>query len=179
MMLAYEDIEGYLHYYARRFQNFRFEYWELINEAWIVAHGLNKIQFASQGIRWAMISYKARENQLRRQGSSTARVLPLWTDAGINKLVGDMLAKPNSYVPSTDTIDNIDTISWLADNARLSLDARILLDQRFGRGMTLREIAEDRHCTSENIRFKIKGIITKLCEAARRLERRELLVSAG
>lgn len=178
-MLEYEDIKGYLHYYAFRFQNNDFEHWELVNEAWIVVHKLNKIEFASQGIRWAMLTYRAVQTQHRRYGSSTATVLPLETDAGLNMLVGDMLAKPNRYVPSTDTIDNVDTISWLADNARLSLDARILLDQRFGRCMTFDEIAEGRNCTRENIRLLVKKIITRLCRAAQRLERRELLVSTG
>ena len=172
-MLKFEDIVGYLHHYAFRYENATFEHWELINEAWIVVHKLNHIQFASQGIRWAMMSYKAKENQRRRYGSSTARILPISTDAGINKLVKEMIAKPSNYEHRTDTID---TISWLADNACLSMSERILIDQRFGRQMTQSAIARVRNCTRQNISQRIKITIYKLCCAARRLERRELVV---
>lgn len=168
-MIALNDIIRYLHYYAFRFQNERFEHWELINEAWIVVHKLNRIEFASQGIRWAMMSYKQKENQYRRHGSSTAKVLPLETDAGINKLVRDMVAKPSNYTPD---IDNIDMIGWLANNARLSIDERVLLDQRFGRHMTLQDIAAGRHCTHQNVNQLLSKIINKLCQAAQRLDRR-------
>lgn len=170
-MLELKDIIRYLHYYAFRFENNRFEHWELINEAWIVVHGLKHIEFASQGIRWAMISYRRRENQHRRHGSSTATVLPLETDAGINKLVIKMTAVPSRHTPE---MDNLDTIGWLANNAQLSTDERILLDQRFGRYMTLQDIADGRHCTHQNVLQKMNRVITKLCRAARRLERREL-----
>lgn len=167
-MLALDDIIRYLHYYAMRFEDNQFERWELINEAWIAVHKLKHIQFASQGIRWAMLGYKRVERQLRRKGSSTATILPLETDAGINKLVVDMMAKQDV---SMNRMDTIDTISWLANSARLSLDERILIDQRFGKGMMLREIATTRNCTRQNVKMLLNRIISKLCRAARRLER--------
>lgn len=168
-MLVLKDIIGYLHYYAYRYENDRFEHWELINEAWMVVHRLNRIQFASQGIRWAMMSYKARENQYRRYGSSTATILPLETDAGINKLVREMIARP---VELRYRVDDADTISWLADNACLSLDERMMLDQRYWKHMGLKDIADTRGVTHQAINQRL-GIIThKLCLSAQRLERR-------
>ncbi len=169
-MLELEDIIGYLHYYAFRYENNRFEHWELINEAWIMVHKLNHIEFASQGIRWAMMEYKRRENQHRRYGSSTARVLPLETDAGINKLVRELAAKPIQLTPD---IDNVDLISWLANNAKLSLDHRMLLDQKYWKHMTHMDIADTRGVTYQAVGQIFDRIIDKLCLAARRLERRE------
>lgn len=167
-MLAFDDIVGYLHYYAFRFQSRNFEHWELINEAWMAVHRLNNIKFASQGIRWAMLVYKKKENQHRRYGSSSAVILPLETNMGINKLVMNMTAKP---IKSMSDMDNIDTISWLANNACLSLDERMVIDQRFGKGMTMESIACDRQCSHQNVYDLIERIIAKLCRAARRLER--------
>ena len=175
-MLAYEDIAGYLHYYANRFEDYQFEHWELVNEAWIVVHKLNHIKFASQGIRWAMITYKAKELRHRRFGCPKAKIVSLETPTVFGRMLQDMISDPKRY---STMVDDIDVINGLADEAQLSLDQRLLLDQRYWKCMCLQEIAMTRRCTRENVRLLLNRILRKLQSAARRLERWDNIVLAG
>lgn len=115
-----------------------------------------------------------RERRHRHHGNPAARILPLYTDVGMNLLVTNMMCASTKH--TTDQVDNADMISWLSNNACLSLDERLLLDCRFKRQMSFKEIACMRGCTHQHISLRMKRIITMLSCAAIRLERKELLV---
>ena len=70
MALSFEQVEPAFHKWARFFVNKRFEYWELINAAWLEGKvrflPKSKIRFASKRIKLDMIDYMRRTSMHRR-----------------------------------------------------------------------------------------------------------------
>ncbi len=173
MMLSYGQLAGGLHYHAYRFESRWFEHWELVNEAWIAVHEMDEIKLARVAIPWRMLDYMRAENKFKNRGryrstKQTMRVVSLYTPITENLMLKDMIARPKKY---NAIVDNQDTIDWLADNGRLSIDERIMLDMRFYKCMLHIEIARALHCTESRISQRLSIIIKKLQAAAKRLRR--------
>lgn len=166
MCLEYNEIKAYLHYYAGKFQSKYFEHDELVNEAWMIVHRLDHIEFASQGIRWAMLSYIRKERGKVNKGSSKAFICSIEDKAGLyTNLIKDVIEDPKNFNQS---IEDSDFIVILLSKSGLRIDERILIDQIYFRGWTQRKVAQLRGCTPEAIRQKFNKILKKITRVAMR-----------
>ncbi len=160
MCLPYEEIKGYLHYYALRLRNNRFERWELVNEAWIKIYPLEIPAFASAGIRWAMITYKKLQYAQDHKGSSTIMV------SSIDDEIADGLFSKNILITPKDrqkkNLEDTDYVNYLLRSPALSLSDKLLIDQRFFQGLTLRQIGRIYSVTYEAVRLRLEKILDKL-----------------
>ena len=149
-----------MHYYAGRFQGRAFEHDELVNEAWIGIYNLKIPQFASQGIRWAMISYKDKQLRLRHRRNTKMTISTI--DGEITgSLLGSALIDLFDCYRDVDTKDSINRLV-----NKLRLADRLLIDQRYFQGLTLQEIAKIHGCTKTNIGNKLERILSKLKQVA-------------
>ncbi len=160
MCIEYKEIERYLHYYAGRFQSKELEHDELVNEAWIGIYSLKIPQFASQGIRWAMKSYRDKQLRLRHRRNTKMTISTIDGEITGNLLSSALIDLFDCYrgIETKDSIDKIFKILNLAD--------RLLVDQRYYQGLTLQAIAAIHGCTKSNISFKLNRILDKLKKAA-------------
>lgn len=143
-MLAFEDIEGYLKYYAARLQDSRTEFWELVSEAWLRIHELNEIKFACQGIRWAIANYKSEQRSLTHRRNRGSRFVPLYE--GIEFCGGGI---------------DVDYLVWFFGD--LAPDEFGIVMYRL-KGFNLREIAGFYGLSYERIRQKSRLLESKLRE---------------
>ena len=69
--LTFEQVESAMYKWAGIFQNNQFEYWELINEAWLNGKvrflPQSKIKFASNRIKCDMIHYMRKQSGCRKR----------------------------------------------------------------------------------------------------------------
>jgi DNA-directed RNA polymerase specialized sigma subunit len=159
MCLPYDKIVGYLYHYAGRFCSNRFEIDELVNEAWIAIYGLETIEFASQGIRWAMLSYKKRQYMQDHRGLRSSVIGSI--DDGI---IEGLIHKNILFAPDKrKEIEDRDCVKHLLRNAKLSMKDRLLIDQRYYQGLSMVEMAKIHNCTKQNIYFCLDKIKAKLC----------------
>lgn len=173
MTLTYTELAGGLHYHAHKYESRWFEHWELVNEAWIAVHEMKHIKLARMAIPWRMLDYMRTENKFKNRGrycstKHTMKVVSLYTPIYENLMIKDVIARPKKY---NDIVDNQDTINWLADNGRLSIHERLMLDMRFHKGMTQKEVGIELHCTESRISQRLTIIMLKLQAAAKRLRR--------
>lgn len=173
-MIPYENISARLHKCAHRYQCNFFEHWELVNEAWIAVHQMSNIKLVMLAIPYRMIDYMRRETQYRfrrnhnKGGGKRIGFISLYHPVGIEGMtIKDVIENPKCYNGDT---DNIDTINWLMCHSGLSMRDRLILDMRFHKGMTCKEIGAavgiDKNFVSQQFRL----IKLKMTTAARRLE---------
>jgi RNA polymerase sigma factor (sigma-70 family) len=167
-VIPLDDYIGYLHYYASRYKNKRFEHWELINEAWIKVHGLPHIEYMSQGIRWAMSIYKRIEYARDHHRNPDARVIDFSTATGGNEKDAAIKAMLIAVFDRHEQqIEDKDTISYLVYKAaKLPMKDRILIDMHYCRHMSYRSIAALYGCSYEWIRQRMLRILERLIDAA-------------
>lgn len=157
-MLPFDDIRKLLYYYALKFTDKRFETDELVNEAWIKIHTLTIPQFASNGIRWAMQTYKQLEYARDHHRHTGATVTPYSQLSDESLLQHVAVYHDTSY----HDIDNKEFVDYILHNSNLSLSDLLIVDMRFRRHMTLREIAKHYGCSYEWIRQRIGNVIKKV-----------------
>lgn len=160
MCLPLNEIEAYLHYYAGRFQNNRFEHNELVNQAWIAINDLTIPEFASAGIRWAMQSYMDRQYRQDHRGKIGSVIQSIE-----DEIIEGVFLKDNFVGPKNKRnrdFENRDYVRYLLRNGNLSLSDRLLLDQRFYQEMRVRDIAKVHNCTVTNIHYRLRRIAGKL-----------------
>ncbi len=156
-MLVYKDIKGWLHYYANIYQSNYFEHDELINEAWIAIKDLTIPAFASAGIRWAMSSYKQKIYRQKHRGRKDSKIQSIDDSICDGLFLKDILAALiKGYVLDTDGVPA------LLNNPRLTLENRLLIDQRYVRNLTLNEIGKIYGVTGEAIRQRLNKLLTTL-----------------
>lgn len=169
-MLAYEDIAGRLHNCAHRYENFMFEHWELVNEAWIAVHRMKSVKLAMIAIPWRMIDYMRNENCFRLNrnrnrrdvGKTQIRLTSLHQPINYEgRMLKDVLESKKNFMHDVETRDTIDVI---ASHTYLTLDERMLLDQRFHKRMSWRDIAKTRSCKMGRI-YYIRGCIIRMLQA--------------
>lgn len=157
MCLELKQIRGYLHHYAAKFQNNTLEHWELVNEAWIKVHSLNNIEFASQGIKWAMIQYRDKMYRQRKRRNLDASITSIDADALDTLCRKDLIFDTLNCFKD---IDNIDQLTVISRN--LSLDERLLIDQRYYQELKLKEIAYIHGVKKQAIAMRLAKIIEKM-----------------
>lgn len=161
MCIEYEEMKGYLHHYARKYENKYHEKWELISEAWIAVHNLNEPKYLSNGIRWAMKSYRINSLNWRRRGNPRASIVSLDNEMNEMFCLKDCIFDPlNQY----SVVDNADEIKYLGRN--ITLKNRLLLDQRYYQGLTLQEIGLIHSCTKSMIKWRLDRILEMLKQVA-------------
>ena len=161
MCIEYEEMKGFLHYYAQRFQNKYHEKWELINEAWLRIHNLNEPKYLSNGIRWAMHNYIKESIAQTKRGRQKAQIASI--DEDINNI---FCHKDNIFDPLNNytDVDNLDELEHLGK--KLTLSERLLLDQRYYQGMKLEEIGKMYGVTRQAILMKLQRILKKMKKQA-------------
>lgn len=160
MCLPLNEIEAYLHYYAGRFQNDRFEHDELVNEAWIKIHELNIPQFASAGIRWAMQSYIKHEYMQDHRGKPKSVIQSIDEEIMQNLFLSGTISAPKDR--RLQIAEDVEYAHSLLCNPNISLADRLLIDQRYIQGLWLSQIAKIHGCTKANISYKLRKIMDKL-----------------
>ena len=165
MCLDYDEIKAYLHYYAGRFQSRYFEHDELVNEAWVIVHKLEHIEFASQGIRWAMMTYMNKQKCLNHKRNKTAIISSIDNENINGSIIRDIIECPKVY---NQTLEDSEFIEGILDKAHLSMYDRILIDQIYFRGWALSKIAKLRGCTYEAVRQKLNKTLEKITKVAMR-----------
>ncbi len=165
MCLPFADIEAYLHYYAGRFRNQRFEHWELVSEAWLGIYPLTIPKFASQGICWAMGNYKRYQYAKDHKGKKDVVIQSL-DDANAEGLyIRDILeAAVSNRQQKADDAEYARSLL-----KKLDMKDRLLIDERFFRGLTLQQIGKIHGCTKETIRLRVNKVIDKLRFRAKRV----------
>lgn len=147
-----------MHYYAGIYQSKWFEHDELVNEAWIAVRNLDRIEFASQGIRWAMLTYIKKERAKAHKGSKKAVICSI--DDVLLKII---IKDPKNFLQ---TIEDSDLVSGILIKSGLDMKDRILIDLLYFRGWTQKKIAELRGCTRQNINMRLDIILEKLNRVA-------------
>lgn len=163
MCLKYDEIKAYLHYYAGRFQSKWFEHDELVNEAWMIVSKLEHIEWASAGIRWAMIAYMNKQKALRRKGNKSAVIGSIDNENINGSIIKEIIKCPK--VPNQ-TLEDSDFIEILLCKSNLRMDERILIDQIYFKGWNCGKIAKLRECTHQNVRQKLKKVLDKITKVA-------------
>lgn len=159
--LEYEDIKTALHKWAFYFiyeRNFdgRFEYWELINEAWFGVRKLpkDKIQFASARIKWDMLHY------IRSQiGHNNRPVKRTW----LHNLYKNSLDITTCYqfLPAKTEHSNYETEDFF-NNLPLSSKNIRILKLKFIDDLYYFEIGKIIGMSCPGVFLKIKNILKKL-----------------
>jgi len=154
-----------LHYYAGRFQNTQFEHWELVSEAWIGIQDYTNPKFASAGIRWAMQKYIRETIGQNHRGCKKSIIQSIDEEIMDNLFCKDTLVAPVDK--RTEDNENTNYVNCLLNDHRLSLADKLLLDQRYFQGLTLRQIGEIHEYTFEAIRQRLNRIIIALKKIAK------------
>ncbi len=159
MCLPYNEIEAYLHHYAGKFQNSEFEHWELVNEAWLGIYDLTIPQFASNGIRWAILRYKQKKYRRKYRGSGRAKGITIQSID--EEITNNIFCKDTLMAPLSKKMKNIDDsdyVTHLLHNPKLSLANKLLIDQRYFQDLTLTQIGKIHGRTKEAIRIRLKKL---------------------
>lgn len=166
MRLEFDEIKAYLHYYAGRFQSKYFQHDELVNEAWMIVHKLEHIEWASAGIRWAMLLYINKQRALNHKGSTKAVIFSIEKETGLyNKLIKDIIEDPKNFNQS---IDDKDLVKSILDRAHLSMSERILIDQIYFRGWNCVKIAKLGDRTHQAVRRRLNKVLDRITKIAMR-----------
>ena len=130
----------------------------------MIVHKLDHIEFASQGIRWAMWSYISKENAKVHKGNSKAVVCSIEKEYRLTELlIKDIITDPKKY---NQNIEDSDLVEAILNKSKLRMDEIILIDQIYFRGWTQARIAELRRCTCQNISLKLDRILEKITKIA-------------
>ncbi len=162
MCLPLSEIEGYLHYYAYRFENRRFEHWELINEAWLKIHDLTEPKFSSAGIRWAIQHYIDEQYRQDYRGKPESKIQSIDTEVLEGLFFKDTLAAPEN-----NTLENADFVDCLLHCSKLTLADKLFIDQRYFQNLKLKQLTQLYGCSFQNIYYKLNRIIDKLRKKAK------------
>jgi RNA polymerase sigma factor (sigma-70 family) len=149
MAVDFEDNEACFHFHAYRYQSKRFDHWELVNEGWARSRDKNP-DYASIGARNAIIDYIREE--LRQDKRGKVAEPPL-------HLTGDCISGRKDDRDIIDAKDYIETLT-----ANLSDTERHLIEDKFYKGLTYRQIA-DKHNTSHQVIYgRMQRLLKRLRE---------------
>lgn len=138
---TYEEVAGYLKYYANIFQCNRFDFWELVNEAWLRVRKQTNPKFWSNAIRWAMMGYMAGQ---RGQGK---RLKPDTEIASIDSMIDEESTYQRIHSSSVDEqkpTDDTDHVAWLMDSHLLKDSYKEIIIEYYYGNMTLEQIGQKR-----------------------------------
>lgn len=165
---TFQEVEGYLRYYAARFKSNRFDYWELINEAWLKIKDQPNPKYWSAGIRWVMRNYT--HLQIRRDTRGNLDVSVTSLDAEYNGNEDNTLMNNISDESMSSSeialIENKEQISKLVEKAGLEFKDVLLIFQYYYQESTLRELAKRYDCSFQTIYNKLQAIQKKLKRVA-------------
>ncbi len=162
----FEKVRPFLHYYAGRFQNSRFDHWELINEARlrICKYGLPHPKYASAGIRWAMISYMKQQRSQDHRRNVGAVILSL------DLAVDERSMKSFVIQPETSTNNIDDERKWLNllidGSGLLSLDDKQLINEHYFQGKSVSQMARERNVSPSAMSWRKRKILKILRDKA-------------
>ena len=156
-MLSYEQIAGYLHYYASKYQSNEFQHWELVNEAWIRNQDLRRMDFASSAIRWSMLHYMKKQRSVNHLGKKS-------TD-GETQFPG-IFIKDIVLAPKDDKkMENLDSLKGILAKVSLTYEEKDMVEKYYFKNWSQTKLAKSRHCTPANICLKLGKIISRMNRA--------------
>ncbi len=145
MMLTYEQVKPALYKWARHFSGRKFEFWELVNEVWVMGQvqQLPHIKLASGRVKYDMIDYMRQETHSRMYKYHQSR----GNDYAKFTTFGVLLNKPDGEEFELRTqedifniVDDKDYFEWLITG--LSHREKLTITLRFQCGYTFAEIGE-------------------------------------
>lgn len=150
--LTFKDCEAAMYKWAWSFKNKRFEFWELINAAWLESGVRNlpksKIKFASGRIRYGMIDYMRKETKYRMWHKAKAEGKPfpkmhnfsdIQVKLGDDRSLLDLLK--NSHADVAD-IEGKDFVNYIINNSGLTRDEKLVIKMYFIAGLLQKDIAK-------------------------------------
>lgn len=148
--LTFKDCEPVLYKWAWKFQGRLFEFWELVNEAWIRGEleslPKSKITLVSRIVRYRMIDYMRDETKNRRRLRAKAKGKPFpwmhnFSDISSNlrgdMRIEDLLANPHAEVID---VEQRDFVNFLINSSGLEKLEKFAMRLRFIAGLTQEEI---------------------------------------
>ena len=179
--LTFEQVESAFHKWAGILSNNRFEYWELINAAWLMDRGVrslpqSKIKFASARIKYDMIAYMRKELKSRRRKQRETvgkrfKHLPYminFSDMGeVNQKSSDGEYSPFDSLLESPQIDNCeqkDFMNYIMNCISMTRTEKLIMKLCYMEGYTQKEIAKICGWTESRISQLHSNLILRLSE---------------
>ena len=153
MSLTFEQLAPIFHICAARYQNNKYDHWELIDAVWAKGEvqNLDDIRLTRKAIEYDIIDYiREREGRPARARLTSLDDAP---DIQSEERVRD--------------IDNKDELECVYKSAGLDNKERQIINWYHIEGFTQQEIARDLGCTEANINQRLKRIMIRLKAAAK------------
>lgn len=154
-MLTFEDCLSAFYKWARYYQGTRWEFWELINEAWmrsdIESLRRSEIKLASIIIRRKMLDYMRDDTKYRhyQRAKASGRPYPkMYNFSAINENMGrDELSRGIEDIlenTRADTVDveQKDSVNYLINNSGLTRRERLVVKLYYIAGLTEEEVGK-------------------------------------
>ncbi len=158
--IQFKDAVALLHYYAGKFNNNRFDHWELVNETWMRIYRI-KIEdsnLLSIAIRRAMMTYIHIQLRHDHWWSPETKVCSIETPVTGAKVLRDFIP-----VPGDKLYDDRDELYWLLNNTTSLTDKnRQLIEEHFLQEKSLPEIAKEWNCSRVGLGFMRRKILRLL-----------------
>lgn len=161
---TYEEVEGYLKYYAYRFDSNRFQADELINVAWMGIRNQTNPKYWSAGIRWAMQNYIKKELSRDSWGTSaTIVVVSMDQEVDDGYAIKDLIGcVDNSQL----LVDDKEILLQLIHKCKLKVKHKTMLYQYYFLGMNQEEIGKLHGNTRQNVSTVLQRVLKKLKDVA-------------
>jgi len=127
----------------------------LVNEAWLGIYNLDIPQYASTGIRWAMMNYIQKQWMQKHRRNRKSKIESLVDE----EIVGIIFGSPEFEIQ--------DEVANLLN--KLTLAEKLLIDQRYFQSLMIEDIAKIHNLTRQAIILKLQKILKKLKRAALRV----------
>jgi len=171
--IQFEQVEAAFHKWAQIYCNKQFDYWELINSAWLEG-GVrrmpqSKIKYAPARIRWDMIDYmrgilKYRMYE-RRQTGKRWKHFPFMnfiSDITFSSQVEDGDGFETTLIAKNDDLEQKDLINYLVNHPSLSNEEQLLMKSMYLDGCTQADVSKAIGLTESRISQIHANVIERL-----------------